>query len=211
LKKIITLFLVLTIATFPVNASAQEKNSVKITSTVAPATESTINGIPESQIIKPMDVFVQNFVSYNQNSYVTIDRFKSIVTFDHDNTRNSQPYTMTVTVSNSTSQASEWGGSITFTAGIKMGILGSVNTAVGITHKDTRTTNEAVGASGSTVVPAYKTGHIKFWYKGRSTGGTLTYSQYFTQDPTNIVYGTVPVSATFYATNKEIFSEAWSN
>ena len=141
MKKILVLILVITIASFPVSASAKVG---KTTSTVAPATESTVNGIPESQIIQPMDVIVEEFVSYNPTSYVTNNRFKSIVIFDHDNTRNSQPYTMSVTVTNSTSQGSEWSGSITFTSTIKTAILGKVSTAVGISHKDTRTTNEAV-------------------------------------------------------------------
>ena len=96
-----------------------------------------------------------------------------------------------------------------FNAEIKAGILAKVGTSAGYTHKETRNTNEAVGVTGSMIVDPYKTGYINFYYKGRTSGGTLRYYTYYTGDMIKH-YFNVPISATCYrASYLDIFSEAY--
>jgi len=208
-KKVAVLLLSMSLAVpFSVSAAPQ-----KTSETIFPATETTVNGVPESKIVRPMDVMVGPiFAGYSPSSYITNDRFKPIVQFDHDNRRNSSPYTMSVNVTKSEAQGSEWSGSVNFTAEIKAGILGKVNTTAGVEHKQTRATNEAVGVTGSFTVSAGKMGHIKFWYKGKTTKGTLRHYSYNTANPSQKYYTDTPINATFYRSNYlDVFSEAWQN
>ncbi|MBO8162354.1 MAG: hypothetical protein H0Z34_01395 [Brevibacillus sp.] len=182
--------------------------------TVAPATETTQNGIPESELadmVRPTDVIVGPvFHSYDPDGYVTVKKFREIITFEHDNTRNSKPYNMSVTVTRSESQGSEWNGSLEFTGEIKAGILAELNSTVGVEHKTTRATNEAVGAKGDMEVDPGKTGFIRFWYKGRTTDGTVRVYYYNTADPSNRTYVDKAIDATvFVADHMDVFSEAW--
>lgn len=191
------------------NAAAPSKTSV----TVFPATESTVNDVPESQIIRPMDVMAgPYFYSYNPNTNSINNKFKPIVQYDQDNSRNSGSVTMSVSVQKSTTQGSEWGGNVEFTGEIKAGILGAVSTKIGGSYKQTRSTNEAVGASASMTVSPGKIGHIKFWYKGRTTGGSLRTYTYNTANPSVRYYLDTPINATFYSADYlDVWGESWQS
>lgn len=183
--------------------------------TVFPAIETRMNGVPESQanLILIKSVLVGPiFSSYDPNGYVTEKKFKPIVQFEHDHTRNTEPYTMSVSVQNSTSQGSEWEGAVQFSTDVKLGIIGKVNATAGVTHKQVRSTNEAVGTSGSLTVAPRKTGYIKFWYKGQTTGGILRTYTYNTENPYKKYYLETPIKATLYRSNYlDVFSESWQS
>jgi len=198
---VVTFFLV----SLPVTASA-------VTEVVSPPTESTINGIPESQIIRPMDVLVGPvFDSYTPNTVYGINKFKLIAHYTHDNSRNTTSFPMTVTITHSTQQGSEWTGSVTFTGEIKLGILAKVGATVGGSYKEYRSTNEAVGIQGGPlIIEPGKVGHIKMYYKGYATGGTLRTYLYFTQNPDIKGYTDTIINAKFYPSDYvDVFSEAW--
>lgn len=108
-------------------ASTETLENPETSVTVFPATESTINGVPELElkIIHPRDVLVGPFFdSYNPTTNSINNKFKEIIQYDHDNTRNSTSATMSVSVQKSNAQGSEWGGNVEFTGEIRAGIMG---------------------------------------------------------------------------------------
>jgi hypothetical protein len=161
--------------------------------TYAPATETTINGIPESNLIQPNWVSSPIFDSYSASSPGHIDFFKLIASSYVDNRSSSTPYVNKLTITQSTSQGSEWSGSVSFTGEIKAGMLGKIGTQVSGGVKESRETNEAVGASGQMTVPAYKQGRNEAYYGGMSSSGTLNYHIYDDYDGQNHYYS-VPVN-----------------
>ncbi|SHO48207.1 hypothetical protein [Anaerocolumna xylanovorans] len=193
-----------------ITAFAKENES-QTRSWVAPVTETTQNGIPESQIITPYDVIIgPYFSSYNYNVTSKVDKFKTIATFSHNNKYGSGPAVMNGVVTNSTSQGSEWSGNVSFTGEIKAGILADIKTQVGVGYKDSRSTNEAVGYSLSYTVPKGKVGHIDLYYRGTKVGGTVTTWTAYTANMNNKLYTTSYVYATVYpSSNIDIYSETY--
>ncbi len=209
-RKFFMMILVFTLG-FSITVSAFPNKSKSINMSVYPPTESTINGIPESQLISPKVVFPWIFDYYDPDNNSVNQKFKEIVQFNHDNTGNSTIYNMTVTVSSSESQGSEWSGNVEFTASVKAGIFAGVEAQTGTGYKEYRSTNEAVGVSGSMDVLPGKYGHIRFWYEGETTDGTLVYYRYndYTEEKE---YMYKDVDATFYSSDYlDVFSEAWQD
>lgn len=156
----------------------------------APATESTINGTPESQVISPMWVSSPIFDSYNDSTPSHVDFFKLIASSYVDNRSNSTPYQNTLTITNSASQGSEWSGSVSFSGSVRTGMLGEIGTQVSGGVTEFKETNEAVGASGTMTIPAYKQGRNEAYYGGISSNGTLYYHVYDDNNGRNIYYST---------------------
>ncbi|QTH42046.1 hypothetical protein J4772_31820 [Cohnella sp. LGH] len=211
-KIIIKLGVIALILSLPLSAQASPKYNFN--EIVYPSTETTINGVPESEIIRPMDVLAgPYFDSYtpDPSSQVRVPMFRQIASFSHDNTRNSQPFPMSVTITNSTSQGSEWTGSVSFTGEIKAGIFAKISATVGGSYKETRTTNEAVGmTAGPLSVPAYKTGYINVWYAAQKSGGTLRTYTYNTQNPSVRYYTNHQViTKVFKADYVDLHSQSW--
>ncbi|MCY9664963.1 hypothetical protein M5X11_08340 [Paenibacillus alginolyticus] len=194
----------------PLSANAARNINV----VTSPATETTVNGIPESQLMTTQDVTIgPYFDSYTPNSNSTVLKFKKIASYSHDNSRNSTEFPMEVSITYSTSQGSEWSGSISFTGEIKAGIFAKLGATIGGGYKDARSTNEAVGIKGGPLkVPAYKWGYIDMWYKGQATGGLLrTYTQN-TADLSVKYYKDTLINATVFKSDYvDVHSEAWTN
>ncbi|WP_433751060.1 hypothetical protein [Paenibacillus amylolyticus] len=181
------------------------------TATYYPGDETTINGIPESEIITTQDVIVTKFVSYKPNYKTRVPEFKKIVSFSHDNTRSTTPADQVVSITKSSSVGSEFSGSISFSGEIKAGIFGGLKNEYSIGYKETRATNEAVGASTKATVPAKKWGYIDMFYAGTQNGGGLTYYTYSTANPDKKAYNTITINAKVYPTdNLDIHSKSWS-
>lgn len=181
------------------------------TATYYPGEETTINGIPESEIITTQDVIVTKFVSYIPNYKTRVPEFKKIVSFSHDNTRSTTSAKQSVSITKSQSFGSEFSGSISFSGEIKAGIFGGLKNEYSIGYKETRATNEAVGASTSATVPAGKWGYIDMFYAGTQNGGALKYYTYSTSNPNNKVYNTVSINAKVYPSDDlDIHSKSWS-
>jgi len=209
-KRIISLLLTFTLV-FGTISMASPKPKDDVSMTVYPATKTTINGIPESQLVTPYVVYPWIFSHYDPNVNSVTNKFKKIVQYDHDNTASSAPYVMNVTITSSTAQGSEWTGDISFTAAVKTGIMSGLEIETGYSYKDSRSTNEAVGVGGTYTVNPGKTGHIAFWYKGSTTSGSAVFYRYNDYTGTND-YDYKPISAKFYKKNyMDIFSESWQN
>ena len=174
------------------------------TQTIMPATETTLNGVPESKLNnsrQPRDVIGRIFHSYSNNSRSTVPYFKLIATFAHNNLIGSEPDDMTATVTRSTSQGSEWTFSGSTSAKFKVKILGELEATLGLSFKDSRVTNEAVGYTAHRKVPVGKIGHIDVYYEGEKIGGVATYKQFYTANPSSVVYYKEDVNATVYNRN----------
>lgn len=213
LKKKILVGLFTLMLALPLSAYAatdiKKDNNNEIT---FPATETTINGVPESEIMSPMDVTLgPYFESYTPNYNGRLEKFRQIAAFSHDNTRSSVIFPMSVTITNSTSQGSEWSGGVSFTGEIKAGIFAKLSATVSGSYKDTRVTNEAVGITGGPYqVPAYKTGYINMWYAAQTSGGTLRTYTVNTSNPSQRYYkDTVVNLKVFKADYVDVHSEAW--
>ncbi len=209
-KRIVSLILIIALI-FSVSASASPKHKNETAVTVFPATETTINGIPESQLITPKVVFPWIFSHYDPDHHSTNHEFKEIVQFDLNNTNNTSIAPMLVTVTSSSSQGSEWSGSVDFTASVKTGVFGGLEAQTGIEYKEYRSTNEAVGLEAGMNVDPGKYGHIKFWYKGETTDGDLVYYRYndYTGEKE---YKYEPIDATFYISDSlKYTAETWQD
>lgn len=179
MKKTISIIMILMIMTTTVAFAAKDKGEEFIRKPeVAPATESTINGIPESDIVKTLDISGPYFDSYNPTSYQIVNKFKYIGKVVGDNRLGQEPLLIEFSVSRSTSQGSEWTGSASFTAEVKSGIIAKMSATGGYQHKEYRETNEAVGASGKCTVPKQQRVDLEALYLGRASGGTLR-TKYF--------------------------------
>ena len=112
----------------------------------------------------------------------------------------------------SASQGAEWSGNVEFTAEIKKKIIESLKGTLGISYKETRTTNEAVGYKVVHTVPAGKVGHINLYYKGYKIGGRLTVWTANTSNPSQSKrYATYDVNSTLYPSDTlDIFSESYN-
>ncbi len=161
----------------------------------APAEESLINGVPESELISPMWVSEPEFLGYSAGSPSTITFFKLIASSYVDNRSNPNPFHLVLNITQSTAKGSEWSGSVKFNASIKTGILGEVGLQVSGGVKETREVNEAVGISGSTDIPPYKQGQIEAYYPGISSSGNLTYRIYDSCSDTGYIDYTKPITA----------------
>lgn len=119
---------------------------------------------------------------------------------------------MEAQITNSASQGAEWSGNVEFTAEIKKKIIESLKGTLGISYKETRTTNEAVGYKVVHTVPAGKVGHINLYYKGYKIGGRLTVWTANTSNPSQSKrYATYDVNSTLYPSDTlDIFSESYN-
>ncbi|OAB32715.1 hypothetical protein PMSD_17245 [Paenibacillus macquariensis subsp. defensor] len=202
----------------PSAAFATELDSVnndQYNAVYSPATESLINGVPESQVIEQpstRDVLVGPiFYSYTPNYKTRVAEFKEIALYSHDNTKNPNKYNMSVSVQKSSAQGSEFGGSISFTYEIKAGIFGGLESTLGGSYKETRSTNEAVGVVGGGDINPYKMGYVKFWYAGVQNGGLLKTYTYNTSDINKRYYKDTTINAKVYDSNiLDVHSKAWS-
>lgn len=88
----------------------------------------------------------------------------------------------------------------------------TVKGTLGISYKETRTTNEAVGYKVVHTVPAGKVGHINLYYKGYKIGGRLTVWTANTSNPSQSKrYATYDVNSTLYPSDTlDIFSESYN-
>ena len=95
---------------------------------------------------------------------------------------------------------------------IKKKIIESLKGTLGISYKETRTTNEAVGYKVVHTVPAGKVGHINLYYKGYKIGGRLTVWTANTSNPSQSKrYATYDVNSTLYPSDTlDIFSESYN-
>lgn len=194
-------------------ASAASAPIHKTTVWVAPETETLINGIPESQTPMVTDVIMgPYFYRYDYNQKTTVDKYRHIAHFSHDNRLNKLSEQMEAQITNSASQGAEWSGNVEFTAEIKKKIIESLKGTLGISYKETRTTNEAVGYKVVHTVPAGKVGHINLYYKGYKIGGRLTVWTANTSNPSQSKrYATYDVNSTLYPSNTlDIFSESYN-
>lgn len=168
-KRMTSLCITLVVASLflSIYASAASAPIHKTTVWVAPETETLINGIPESQTPMVTDVIMgPYFYRYDYNQKTTVDKYRHIAHFSHDNRLNKLSEQMEAQITNSASQGAEWSGNVEFTAEIKKKIIESLKGTLGISYKETRTTNEAVGYKVVHTVPAGKVGHINLYYKG---------------------------------------------
>lgn len=216
MKKILSSILAITLVlSLTAPAFATEENSdVSDSVWIAPSTETTINGQPETSAIMPRDVIIgPYFHSYVYNVRTPVDKYKIIAKFTHSNKLGTSKDLMTATVTSSTSQGSEWSGSVQFTGEIKVAILGEIKAQGGGSYKSSRVTNEAVGYSVTHNVAAGKVGHIDLYYRGYKIGGRLTTWTAFTGDMEGSKrYSTTDVYATLYPSEYlDIFSDAYDS
>jgi hypothetical protein len=200
---------------FPMGAYAATNPVVN--ETTFPSTETIINGSPTSEnsdLIKPMDVLMgPYFDSYVQNYVTSVDKFRQIAAFTLDNRYSSSdtPVPMSVTITSSTSQGSEFSGSITFTGEVKAGIFGGISVANNYSVKETRTTNEAVGmTAGPLQVPKGKIGHIDMYYRAIQSGGGVKTYTYNTSNPSVKYYTTTPINVkTYKAAYPDVYTDPY--
>ena len=82
------------------------------------------NGIPESQTPMVTDVIMgPYFYRYDYNQKTTVDKYRHIAHFSHDNRLNKLSEQMEAQITNSASQGAEWSGNVEFTAEIKKKII----------------------------------------------------------------------------------------
>lgn len=194
-------------------ALAKEANVKKekdVTSWYAPSTETTINGVPESQIVTIQDVIIgPYFESYDSNYVTEVDKFKVIGKFKRSNVYGTQVEPMTATVTSSTEQGSEWSGNVTFTGDIKVKVIAEIGLEIGGSYKSTRSTNEAVGYSTTHYIQPGKYGHIDLYYRGTKVGGALTTWTAWTGDMKK-VYFTDYIYSTIYPSDYlDVFADAY--
>ena len=153
-----------------------------------------------------------NTSAYDYNQKTTVDKYRHIAHFSHDNRLNKLSEQMEAQITNSASQGAEWSGNVEFTAEIKKKIIESLKGTLGISYKETRTTNEAVGYKVVHTVPAGKVGHINLYYKGYKIGGRLTVWTANTSNPSQSKrYATYDVNSTLYPSDTlDIFSESYN-
>lgn len=85
-------------------ASAASAPIHKTTVWVAPETETLINGIPESQTPMVTDVIMgPYFYRYDYNQKTTVDKYRHIAHFSHDNRLNKLSEQMEAQITNSAS------------------------------------------------------------------------------------------------------------
>lgn len=181
------------------------------TVTVSPATETTINGIPESEYnnYQTRDVIARTFYSYKNNVTGKVDNFKLCASFRHDNTLSPNAATMRGQVTRSEAQGSEWEFSGHIGGEFKVPILAKAEAQAGASYKMQRSKNEAVGYEVEMTVPAYKVGYLDLYYSGRKIGGVATYKQFNTANPSNYIFVKEDVNATVYnADSLEVSSKS---
>lgn len=194
MKKSILLFLVVSITCclpMPIFAESSRTNIPVPIESVSPATQTTVNGIPDMDINPRAITLGPFFKSYSgQNS--TINYFKKIGSTYVDNRNNSTPFILTYNVSRSEEQGSEFSCSLTLSGEMKLSVVANVGASVTGGCTLTKKTNEAVGVSGTMTVPVGKQGRLEAWYGGISTNGTIYY--YYDVDGV-IKNGSKPLSA----------------
>lgn len=204
-RRIISVFITLAILTFSASmasASSELKQSTKPFVYIAPATESTINGIPESQFVQPNLVIGDPiFVDYIPNTYAHNDFWKLIARTSFDNRYGTGPVPLTLNITSSTSQGSEWSGSITLNAEFKVAFLAKLGATIGGGYKETRVTNEAVGASSTITVLKGENKGLEAYWGGENTTGTAIYKRVDTGSSTGYTPNMSTTIGAFVHTN----------
>lgn len=172
------------LSTKPVLANVSSKNqNPKPIVTYAPEQPSLVNGVVEDPKggYVPFDPPIYTdpvFVSYSPTTQTDVTYFKLIGSTYVDNRTNPNPFILKFKVERSERVGSEWSGSVKFTEEIKLGIMGKMSVEAGISVKEYREINEAVGVEGQMTVSPRKQGRLEAYYGGRSSRGSLVYDQY---------------------------------
>lgn len=175
---------------------ASDKAGVEVT----PEEGDIVNGVEQDSNpgIQPRDVIVgPYFYSFKPNTKTHINKFKLVATCTLKN-ETGRTQKQTAKVTQSSSKGSEWNGNISFSAKIKAGILGKMETKIGAGLKQSRSKNEAVGYSCTMNVSAKRKGTVKIYYSGWKSAGKLKTYTIFTANPKSRVYKTTDVNATVY-------------
>lgn len=213
MKKITSLLLLVVLCVtcaFPALAVSPVSGKTEVWT--APATETMINGQPESSIPATVDVLIGPYFSnYINRKTEQIDEYKLIAKFKHDNRNGSASAAMKAQITVSEAQGGEWGGNVNFTDEIKTGIISSLKASVGVSYKASRSRNEAVGYSVDYTVPRGKIGHVDLYYRGtKVTGQLTTWSANTSGISSSKRYSTCDITAVLYPSdNLDIYSKSY--
>lgn len=136
-------------------------------------------------------------IGYSPKTVSIMPHWKEIARSSFDNSLGSGPATVSLSITHSSEQSSEFDGDVEFTGDVKAFVLAQIGAKAGFGMKETRLTDEAVGISGSVQVPAHATGSIVAYYEGVSADGTATMRQYASPREGYCDY-TVPVGAVVF-------------
>lgn len=192
MKRIFRTLVALSLVVLLTGGSVLSAASAKPKLYVAPPTESTINGIPESQVCEPMGIMGPPiFVDYAQSSGYYTPWFRLIARTSFDNRNGTSAVPLTLNITHSTQQGSEWYISLSITAEFKTSFRAKLGATVGGGYKETRSTNEAVGCSTTIQVPAGTHRGVEAFWGGQNTNGTV----YYKRVDTGSLTGYTPVFA----------------
>lgn len=126
-------------------------------------------GIPSGSTVLPRPCGTTRYTKWS---------FKLIATTTYTN-YGTAPYKLTLNITQSAAVGSEFSGSVEFTVEAKSAILGGVSARAGVGVKETRSTNEAVGASAEFYVSPGRKGFLEAYWGGESANGTLFWDTYY--------------------------------
>lgn len=190
------------------SANAKMKTNTSVFTEEEGEQGDVVNGVDIGDgSIQSRDVIVDNnFSSYKPNKKETVNKFRKIASITYKNTTGSKQ-SLKLSIDHSESKGSEWNGSASFTAKIKTGILGKIETQVGFGLKKSRSTNEAVGYEYTMVVSPHRIGTVAAYYRGIKSYGELETYSYFTASPSRRVYKKTKINATVYKKSLDIYAE----
>lgn len=158
--------------------------------------EAFVNGTPGNRQVKPMvGMGGPVMIEYSPTVVSIVPHWKEIARSSFDNSLGSGPATVSLSITHSSEQSSEFDGDVEFTGDVKAFVLAQIGAKAGFGMKDKRLTDEAVGISGSVQVPAHATGSIVAYYEGVSADGTATMCQCATGPREGCRDYTIPVGA----------------
>lgn len=174
MKKVLLMILIVTLSIVPIFAEVKQNKGTGII-TVAPATQTTVNGKVSDDTITNRAITLGPFFKSYSGTNSTIAFFKLIGSSYNDNRNSTTPFVINYLISSSASQGSEFSGSITLSGEMKASVVAKIGASVQGGCTLTKSTNSAVGISGTMTVPAKKQGRLEAYYAGISSGGTLYY------------------------------------
>jgi|GEM_PF-5185841 len=164
-----------------VSAAAPDARLLKGMEDYAPPRESTVNGVPESEMVQPLvDVTRTNYrYDPSASSYVTFWQY-----IGGTSAYNGGPNVgrLEFEVKQSARTGSEWNVSGTISAELKLSVILKLGATVGGGYKEYREEDEAYGASWGIDVSPGKTGWIKAYWGGMNTSGLVYYDVYYDGD-----------------------------
>ena len=119
-------------------------------------------------------------IQYSPIMISIVPHWKEIARSSFDNSLGSGPASVSLSITHSSEQSSEFDGDVEFTGDVKAFVIAQIGAKAGFGMKDHRVTDEAVGISGSVQVPVHATGSIVAYYEGVSANGTALMRQYGT-------------------------------